>query len=486
MALLMKKVLLTFVIIAAVLLGIFLGPYLKLHSPDAPAQEATKKPLYWIDPMEPQIHYPGPGKSRMNMELVPVFSEPETKTETNTIKISPTLIQNLGVRTAAVEKGPLARQIETVGSVEPNENKIYHIHTYAEGWIRNLTVKASGEKVTKGKLLVQLYSPILISAQREFLLALEGGDKQLIEGARHKLQSFKISDEQIERVQRTKQADQLIDILSPQDGFIEKLNVREGMRVTPDTELMSLVDLSSIWIIAQIYEQQAGWVSEGQEAYAKLPAFPEKIWKGKVEYIYPELDANTRTLKIRFLFDNPKNELKPNMYANVTILIAPKTDTLTIPMEALIRSSQGNHVIVSLGEGRFQVKTVKTGIETNERVEILSGLEKGEQVVTSGQFLIDSEANLRTSIQRIEGETLQIKGTGIVEKINNEKNIITLKHEPIAQINMPAMSMDFEVSDKINLADFKPGEHVDFVLQKKSEQEFVIIGLEQMHHGKRQ
>ncbi|MCS5712884.1 efflux RND transporter periplasmic adaptor subunit [Candidatus Berkiella aquae] len=482
----MKKVLLALVIIAAVLLGIFLGPYLNLWSPNAPTQVATKKPLYWIDPMEPQIHYPGPGKSRMNMDLVPVFSEPETKAEANTIKISPTLIQNLGVRTAKVEKGPLTRQIETIGSVEPNENKIHHVHTYAEGWIRNLTVKANGEKVTKGQLLVQLYSPILISAQREFLLALEGGNKELIEGARHKLQSFKITDEQIDRVQKTKKADQLIDILSPQDGFIEKLNVREGMRVTPDTELMSLVDLSSIWIIAQIYEQQAGWVSQGQEANAKLPAFPEKTWKGKVEYIYPELDPNTRTLKIRFLFDNPKNELKPNMYANITLFIDPKTDTLNIPIEALIRSSQGNHVIVALGEGRFQVRKVNTGIETNERVEILSGLGKDEQVVTSGQFLIDSEANLRTSIQRIEGEAVQIKGIGIIEKIDDEKHLITLKHEAIAEINMPAMSMDFEVSDKINLKDFKSGEHVNFVLEKKSEQEFAIIQLEQTHHGKSQ
>lgn len=409
----MKKGLKIITIIVALLFAALLGRYFSSQQPDNTLKNSSeKKPMFWIDPMEPQVHYPGPGKSRMNMELVPIYPESVDKNEQpNTVRISPAVINNLGIRTTLVEKGNLARQIDTVGYVEPNENKISHIHTYVDGWIKKLTVKTTGEKVKKGQLLFQLYSPMLVNAQQEYLLALESRNKELIEASRLKLQALRISDIQIEQIKRTRQSNQLVDIFSPQDGFVVALNVREGMRVVPENEVMGIVDLSSVWMIAEVFEQQAGWVSVGQEAYAKLPAFPAKIWKGRVEYVYPEVEQATRTLKVRFLFDNPEFILKPNMYANITLLVNPKLDTLNIPIEALIRSSQGNRVIVALGQGRFQVRPVTTGIETNERVEILSGLKQGEQVVTSGQFLIDSEANLRGSMQRMESSSASERKT---------------------------------------------------------------------------
>ncbi|MCS5712800.1 efflux RND transporter periplasmic adaptor subunit [Candidatus Berkiella aquae] len=482
----MKRGLLAIIITVAVILGVVLGYYLKIDLPLEKVksnQTSSVKALYWIDPMEPQVHYPGPGKSHMGMELVPVYEEKkEGKQEKDgSIRISPAIVENLGVRTAQVERGTLTRQIETVGYVVPNENNISHIHAYAEGWIRKLVVRAMGEPVKQGQLLVQLYSPILIGAQKEFLLALRGDDKSLIEAAYHKLQSFKISEEQITRIRKSQQAEQLVDMFSPIDGVIAELNVREGMWVAPETEIMSLVDLTSVWIMVQIFEQQAGWVTKGQEAKAKLPAFPSQEWKGKVEYVYPEVDAATRTLKVRFIFDNPHHMLKPNMYANVILLVSPKENVLSIPTEALIRHSKGDRVIVALGEGRFLARSVTTGIETSDRIEIVSGLKEGEQVVTSGQFLIDSEANLKASTQRISSQnenssisTLSVEGIGIVQSMNVKQHIITLKHEAIAALDMQEMTMDFVVNENISLSTIKVGERIRFIVEKDPMHQFVI------------
>lgn len=481
----MKRGLSAIIITVAILFGMGLGYYLKIEfsiSKVKPNQGSKGKAQYWIDPMEPQVHYPGPGKSHMGMELVPVYEEKKKEeNEPGAVRISPSIVENLGVRTAPVERGTLTRQIETVGYVVPNENNIYHIHTYAEGWIRKLVVKAMGEPVTQGQLLVQLYSPILIGAQKEYLLALGGNDKGLIESAYHKLQSFKISEEQIERIRKSRQTEQLVDIFSPIDGIIAELNVREGMRIAPETEIMSLVDLSSVWIMAQIFEQQASWVTQGQEAKAKLLSFPSQELKGKVEYIYPEVDPTTRTLKVRFLFDNPHYMLKPNMYANVTLFLSPKENVLSIPTEALIRYSKGDRVIVTVGPGRFLARPVTTGIETSDRIEIVSGLKEGELIVTSGQFLIDSEANLKASTQRLTEQnenssvaTLSVEGIGIVQNVNAKQHIITLKNEAIAALKMPEMTMDYAVNENIPLSTIKAGDRVRFIVEKDSMHQLVI------------
>lgn len=401
----------------ALIIGVLLGRVLFGPSEDKKTSETTsttqtdKKPVYWIDPMEPNVPYPGPGKSRMGMELVPVYKENPTEGDSNqVVRISPNVVNNLGIRTEAVLKGPLARKIETVGFVEPNENQISHVHTYAEGWIKKLVVKTVGQAVKKGELLFQLYSPTLVTAQEEFIIALESKNQMLIDASIKKLSALHLSSGQIQQVKDTRKANQLVDIEATQDGIIAALNVREGMRIAPEMEVMSLIDLSSIWMLAQIYEQQANWVFVGAPAAATLSAFPGKSWQGKVEYVYPEVDPTTRTLKVRFRFDNPENILKPNMYANITLEPSIKQDVLSVSREALIQSSKGTRVIVALGEGRFEVRGVVTGMESGEKMEILSGLSLGEKVVTSGQFLIDSEANLKATLQRIEGQDTQKKG----------------------------------------------------------------------------
>ncbi len=397
----MKKVFLLITVTVAISFGIFIGRYSGQFT--GGAEKAEKKPLYWSDPMDPQVRRPGPGKSQMGMDLVPVYSE-ETKAAGTSegIYISPAIVNNLGVRTAPVRKGTLTRGIETVGYIEPNEKKISHINSYTEGWIEKLIVKTLEEPVKKGQLLFQLYSPMLVNAQEEYLIALESKNQHLIDASYKKLLAFRISDQQIQQLNKTRKANQLINVYAPQDGIISTLNVREGAHVQPETEIMSLVDLSSIWMDAQVYEDQATWVKIGEEAEARLPAFPGKVWKGKVDYVYPQVDPMTRTVKARFHFDNPEVILKPNMYATVKLLTESKPDVTIIPIEALIRASEGDHVIISLGKGRFDARPVMAGIESGDQVEILSGLNPGEQVVVSGQFLIDTEANLKSSFQRLE------------------------------------------------------------------------------------
>ncbi|MDX1901906.1 MAG: efflux RND transporter periplasmic adaptor subunit [Gammaproteobacteria bacterium] len=474
------------VLVLVLIMGIVIGRYSGHSTSD------EKKPLYWVDTMEPTVHYSGPGKSRMGMELVPVYPEGQEGDQSG-VRISPTVINNLGVRTAPVMQGTLARRIEAVGYVEPNENKISHIHSYADGWVKKLFVNTVGAPVKAGQVLLQLYSPILINAQEEYLIALGSRDQDLANASIKKLQALHISEKQIQQLKNTKKSSQLIDIESPQDGVVTALNVREGMKITPELEMISLVDLSSIWMIVQVFEDQANWVKIGELAEAKLSAFPDKIWKGEVEYIYPQVDPTTRTLKVRIRFNNPDNILKPNMYANISLFAEAKSNVLSIPLEALIRSSQGDRVIVSLGN-RFQVRPVTTGMESGDQVEILSGLQAGERVVASGQFLIDSEANLKAGLERVEtpsqpknSETstvawsnIVIEGKGIITALNVSQDSLTLQHEPIPVLSWPEMTMDFSVEKEVNLNQFKIGDHVKFTLKKAKDNKYVITDMKKL------
>lgn len=389
-------------LVLGMILGRFTG-HLTLWNKQLEQTKAEKKPLYWIDSMEPTIHYSKPGLSRMGMKLIPVYSDNAQDDSQATVYISPAVVNNLGVRTTRVIKSSLARSIETVGYVEPNENNISHIHTFANGWVKKLFVTAVGDVVKNGQVVLQIYSPTLVNAQEEYLIALDSKNQSLINAAYQKLQTYHISEQQIKQLKKARQPSHLIDIYPHHGGgVVTMLKVREGMYVSEDTEIMSIVDLSNVWLIAQIFEDQLNWVKKGEFVEARLTAFPGKKWEGKVDYIYPELESQTRTLKVRFCFNNPDGLLKPNMYATITLLIEPKQNVLNIPLEALIRSSEDNRVIVALGQGRFQSRKVITGIESNERVEILSGLNVGEQVVISGQFLLDSEVNLKAGLERLQ------------------------------------------------------------------------------------
>lgn len=365
----------------------------------------NKTPLYWIDPMEPSVHYAKSGKSAMGMELVPVYPKSGAETSSqpaNSIKLSQGYIDNLGVVTVPVTNGSMDNPISTYAYVEPDENKITYVTFYANGWVKHLLVRSKDTLVKKGQLLAQIYSPTIINAEQEYLMASTSNNKLLENAAVKKLNSLHVSSTQIEQLQRTKNVTQLINVYAPQNGIVAELNVREGDYITPETKIFNIVDLSSIWLIAQVFEKQAKWLKIGNPAIAKFASYPDKVWRGTVEYIYPQVDTQTRSLKARIRFDNPNLILKPNMYGNITIATAPTTDKLSIPEEAVIRYPNDNHVIVALGNGVFQVRRVTLGDEINGQIEILSGLTLSERVVKSGEFMLDSDANLNVAVDKLD------------------------------------------------------------------------------------
>lgn len=367
-------------------------------------ESKEKKVMYWVAPMNPVFRRDEPGKSPMGMALIPVYEDGEEEMNEGmpVVKIRPEIINNLGVRISKVESGPLWKQIGTVGYIDYDETRINHIHTRTEGWIEKLLVRTEGEQVKRGQLLFELYSPLLVNAQEEYLQALASGNRLLAEASKKKLSALGISKSQIDRLQKDKKITQNVRFYSPQSGVLINLGVREGMYIKPETQVLSIASMDTIWLLAEVFERQANWVAVGQGAEAKLPSMPGVIWQGTVEYIYPDLDPVTRTLRVRLRFDNSKEKLKPNMYSHVTIFAGEKKDVISIPREALIRDADQERVIKSLGNGRFQAQEVVAGMESGDWVEIIKGLKVGDEVVTSSQFLIDSESNLKASLNRMQ------------------------------------------------------------------------------------
>jgi len=272
-----------------------------------------RKILYWWDPMIPDFHSDKPGLSPMNMEMVPVYEDEAGRAGDPGITIAPEVVNNLGVRTAKVERRVLARRIDTVGYLDYDESRLNHVRVRADGWIQRIMVKAKGERVERGRLLFELYSPTLVNSQEEYLQALTMGNQRLIRASRQKLTALGISEGQIARLSEKRHANQVVQVFAHHDqgGVVSELMVREGMYLKPDTEIMTLADLGTVWLLAKVFERQASWVELGQEVEVRVPSFPGRTWKGKVDYIYPDLDPMTRTLRVRLRFDNPGELLKP-------------------------------------------------------------------------------------------------------------------------------------------------------------------------------
>jgi len=461
-----------------------------------------KKALYWVAPMDPNFRSDNPGKSPMGMDLIPVYEGQENNNdESGTIRINPSVVNNIGVRTALVERLDLSRNIETVGYLDYDESKIQQIHVRSDGWIEKLAVKSVGERVKKGQLLFEYYSPDLANAQAEYLQALKTARQGLIAASAERLRALDFSRAQINTLRKKRMIQRLVPIRAPQDGVVSAMNVRDGMYITQKKSTFTLADLSSVWLLADVFENQAQAVEVGQDAEMKLSYAPGQSWKGKVEYIYPTLDAKSRTLKIRLKFENPDEALKPNMYAKVSISGLGKEDILTVPREAVIRSGKKDRLIVALGEGRFKSVEVLSGIEANQRIEIIKGISENDTVVTSGQFLIDSEASLSGSIQRLSdvdettktsatmastGPKIEAYGEGVINKVSLDSGLINMAHDPIPDIGWPAMEMDFSKLGEFDIAALKAGDKIRFGLAKDSEGMYGLGSVEVLEKGKAQ
>jgi len=403
-----RKLFVIAVLIVAVVAGIVVGRWSSQGTVNVSAtDDSTPQILYWIAPMDPNFRRDVPGKSPMGMDLRPVYAD-EVDAVPGTVKIDPTVINNLGVRTMAAEEGPLSRRIETVGYVSYDEDTLQHVHTRVDGWIETLATKASGDPVVQGQLLFELYSPILVNAQQEFLAAFRSNNTMLRNASRDRLIALGVTASEVERLEKEKTVSQRVRVYAEADGVIAHLGVREGIFVTPATEIMSVARLDRVWVLAEVFERQAAWVEPGQQAEVELDYLPGRRWQGTVDYVYPELDATTRTLKVRIRFDNEGEVLRPNMFARVTLLGAETESVVHVPREALIRGGTVNRVVLSLGDGRFRSQAVETGIESGDRVVIHNGLSAGDLIVTSGQFLIDSESDIEAALLRLsEPETSQ-------------------------------------------------------------------------------
>ncbi len=387
---------------AALVIGILIGRGSTPAHVAVQGEPTDREILYWVAPMDPNYRRDEPGKSPMGMDLVPVYAD-EVASKPGVVSIDPTLVNNLGVRTALAERGTLPRRIETVGYIGYDEDTLQHVHTRVEGWIENLVTTATGDPVKKGQWLFELYSPTLVNAQQEYIAALSSSNAGLRTASRDRLAALGVTEREIARLDKERTARQRVRIYAETDGVIASLGVREGMFVTPATEVMSIAQLDKVWVVAEVFERQSAWVEPGQTATVELDYLPGTVLNGTVDYVNPELDPKTRTLKVRLRFDNEGTRLLPNMFARVVIDGAPIDNIVHVPREAVIRGGSSSRVVVDSGDGMFESRRVLVGIESGDRVAIRRGLREGERVVTSAQFLIDSESNIDAALERMEG-----------------------------------------------------------------------------------
>ncbi|MEW5771358.1 MAG: efflux RND transporter periplasmic adaptor subunit [Pseudomonadota bacterium] len=473
-------------ILAALLIGLGLGavgtwlagPALQPHAakPAPAAAQAERKVLYWYDPMVPDQHFDKPGKSPfMDMELVPKYADDAAPA--GSVSIDPRTLQNLGVRTAAAEEGRLWRRIDTVGSVAADENRVEVVQARTPGYIERLHVRALNEPVRRGQLLAEVYSPTLFTAQEEFRLALKAKDDPAwLAAARQKLLLLGLSEAQVKKLEAGGPAQRRVAYFAPVGGIVSELPAREGASVSDGMPLMTLSDLSRVWVIAEVPEDQAAWIVPGKSAEVRLNAQPDKVIEGKVDYLYPEFNRESRTLRARIALPNPGLTLKPGMYANVTLYGGASEVAVLVPSEAVIVTGKRSLVLVAEGGGRFRPVAVKTGMANDGKTQILAGLKAGEQVVVSGQFLIESEANLKGALDRLQGPEQTWQGSGTVTAVDAAKGTLEMAHEPIPAIDWPAMTMPFDVSDRSLLVGLSKGQKVSFELAKKGEG-YVVVGI---------
>lgn len=384
---------------------------------EATAPPAERRVKYWVSPMDPTYVRDTPGKDNMDHDLVAVY---EGGAAPGQVRIDPVTVQNMGLRTAPVERRDLNRTIRTVGLVDYEEPRQYVVNSKIDGWVERLYVNETGQFVKKGQPLLDIYSPELVAAQQEYLLALRNRDRlvhspfpdiaaggeRLLEASRTRLKYWDISASQVAELEKSGQVHKSLTLYSPYSGVVTKKDVVAGMRVMSGADLLQISDLSRVWVHADIFEFEMPWVRTGLSATVELPfaAGPGRV--GKITYLYPYVIGESRTTQARIEFENPGLELRPGMYTNVLIEAQTVTDVLAVPVNAVLRSGKRQTVFVALGEGRFEPKTVTTGVSDDEGfIQVLSGLRLGEQVVISAQFMLDSESRLQEAIEKMLAPT---------------------------------------------------------------------------------
>lgn len=450
-----------------------------------------KKPLYWVAPMDANYRRDKPGKSPMGMDLIPYYGDEGGGNDEGpgTVRINSDVVNNLGVRTDVARMRPLHFEINTVGYVAYDEDFLVHIHPRIEGWIEKLYIKAEGDRVEKGQALYDIYSPALVNAQEELLLALSRNNKRLIQAAKDRLKSLQLPQSAIKQLIKNRKIQQNITFYAPQSGFIDKLGIRQGFFVKPGTTLMQIGKLDQVWVEAEVIESQISHVSENLSVTMKTDALATRIWQGTVDYIYPTLDAKNRTLKVRIRFDNPDHLLKPNMFANIQIHHNQNEQLLMVPKEAVIRSGKSSRVVLALGDGQFKSINVETGRQDDDYYEILSGLQAGEKIVTSAQFLIDSESSKTSDFMRMNHQSQSMDMSsdvfpsatvkGVIVSMMKDHGMLNIDREAIDEWGREAANVDYITDDGVDISNLEVGDKVFFTFVIKDEN-FVITEIEKL------
>jgi Cu(I)/Ag(I) efflux system membrane fusion protein len=395
--------------------GMKLVPIEREAHAKAPAP-AERKILFFRSPMNPSETSPTPRKDSMGMDFVPVYADEAEGTAGSPEGLSPVMIdaakrQLLGLKTVVVRRAPFETSIRTTGRVAADERRVHHVHTRFEAFVEHVTADFTGKYVSKGEALAYLYSPELYATQQEYLLALRAsqslgtsgvssvaqGGQDLLSAARQRLLLWEITPADIERIEKNGQPIRALPVYAPISGYVTARTAYHGMKVMPADTLFDILDLSHVWVLADVYEYELPRLSVGQRATMTLSYWPGRVWNGTVTYVYPAVDEKTRTVKVRVELDNPKGELKPEMFADVTIHGSAR-DVLQVPDDAILESGTRNIVFVSEGEGKLVPREVSVGDHGAGSVEIRGGLKDGDVVVLGANFLVDSESRLKAAI----------------------------------------------------------------------------------------
>ena len=453
------------------------------------APAADRKVLYWYDPMVPQQRFDKPGKSPfMDMQLVPKYADAagDAAGSEGKVSISPQVVQNFGVRIAEAKMGSLEPKLEAVGSVGWNERGVVVVQSRSSGFVEKLHARAPLDPVMRGAPLVEIFYPDWAGAQEEYLLLRRQASAEarpLAEAARQRLVLLGMGAEDIAQVEREGKVLARFTLHSPISGVIAELGVREGMTVMPGATLFRIVDLSTVWVSAEVPEAQAAMLVPGSRVEARVPAFADQVFAGRVGAILPDVNAVTRTVRARIELANPGGRLKPGMFASVSLSRGRAQAAVLVPSEAVIRTGERSLVIVAESEGRYRQQPIELGVETGGSSEIRKGLKPGDRVVLSGQFLLDSEASLKAGLSRMEAPAAAAialhKGRGVVTGVSAPDGYLELKHDPIPSMKWPTMQMGFAITDKKLLEGLKKGDVVDFEMRgvPNKDGDFVIEGL---------
>ncbi len=428
-------------------------------------QADEEKPLYWVAPMNPDFKSDQAGKSPMGMDLIPIYADKATgpNEESGTIRISPDVVNNIGIRVTQVMRKPLDSKIKTVGYVQYDEDKLIHVHPRVEGWVEKLYVKATGDPVKRGQAIYTLYSPNLVNAQEELLIALQRKNERLIQAVQTRLKALDVSAWFITNLKKTRKVKQAVTFYAPQSGVMTMLNIREGFFVKPETSMMIIGVIDEVWVQAEIFERQAEQVKVGLPVTMTMGYIPGREWLGQVDYIYPTLEASTRTLRVRLRFDNKDRALMPNMFTQIVIHTNSGEPVLMLPREAVIRTGDMDRIVLALGEGKFKSVAVKTGRSDEKNIEILEGVKEGDDIVISAQFLIDSESSKTSDFKRMSYQNSLPQHVTVNATINflrPQHRMVNVTHQAISEWNRPEMTMNFLVNESVDLSSI----HQDMVV----------------------